>query len=65
MPRFGKRSKQRLKGVDAKLVNLRNELNGLHFDYNNPKSLASASKRGEVKGYPNFSLVENELIIKP
>ena len=26
MPRFGKRSKQRLKGVDAKLVNLLNEL---------------------------------------
>ena len=26
MPRFGKRSKQRLKGVDAKLVNVLNEL---------------------------------------
>jgi len=26
MPRFGKRSKQRLKGVDAKLVNVANEL---------------------------------------
>ena len=26
MPRFGKRSKERLKGVDAKLVNVLNEL---------------------------------------
>ena len=26
MPRFGRRSKQRLKGVDAKLVNVANEL---------------------------------------
>ena len=26
MPRFGKRSKRRLKGVDAKLVNVANEL---------------------------------------
>ena len=53
-------------GIDwEEAFNLRNELNGLHFDYDNPKSLASASKRGEVKGYPNFSLVENELIIKP
>ena len=26
MPRFGKRSKERLKGVDAKLVNVANEL---------------------------------------
>ena len=26
MPRFGKRSKQRLKGVDTKLVNVLNEL---------------------------------------
>ena len=26
MPRFGKRSKSRLKGVDAKLVNVPNEL---------------------------------------
>ncbi len=47
------------------VFDIRNELNGLHFDYNNPKSLASASKRGDVKGYPDFSLVENELIIKP
>ena len=26
MPKFGKRSKERLKGVDAKLVNVLNEL---------------------------------------
>jgi len=47
------------------VFDIRNELNGLHFDEDNPKSLAWAAKNGTVKGWPNFSIVENELIIKP
>ena len=53
-------------GIDwEEVFNIRNELNGLHFDEDNPKSLAWAANNNTVKGYPNFSLVENELIIKP
>jgi SAM-dependent methyltransferase len=53
-------------GIDwEEVFNIRNELNGLHFDEDNPKSLAWAAKNDTVKGWPNFSIVENELIIKP
>jgi len=47
MPRFGRRSKQRLKGVDAKLVNVANELIKL-MDVTVIEGLRSQERQNEL-----------------
>jgi len=47
MPRFGKRSKQRLKGVDAKLINVANELIKL-MDVTVIEGLRSQDRQNEL-----------------
>ena len=47
MPRFGRRSKQRLKGVDAKLVNVANELVKL-MDVTVLEGLRSQERQNEL-----------------
>jgi len=47
MPRFGKRSKERLKGVDAKLVNVANELIKL-MDVTVIEGLRSQERQNEL-----------------
>jgi len=47
MPRFGKRSKERLKGVDAKLVNVANELIKL-MDVTIIEGLRSQERQNEL-----------------
>ena len=47
MPRFGRRSKQRLKGVDAKLVNVTNELIKL-MDVTVIEGLRSQERQNEL-----------------
>jgi hypothetical protein len=47
MPRFGKRSKQRLKGVDAKLINVANELIKL-MDVTVIEGLRSQERQNEL-----------------
>ena len=47
MPRFGKRSKKRLKGVDAKLVNIANELIKL-MDVTVIEGLRSQERQNEL-----------------
>ena len=47
MPRFGKRSKERLKGVDTKLVNVLNELIKI-MDVTIIEGLRSAERQEEL-----------------
>ena len=47
MPRFGRRSKQRLKGVDAKLINVANELIKL-MDVTVIEGLRSQERQNEL-----------------
>ena len=47
MPKFGKRSKQRLKGVDTKLVNVLNEV-VKHFDITVIEGLRSQERQNEL-----------------
>ena len=47
MPKFGKRSKERLKGVDAKLVNVANELIKL-MDVTVIEGLRSQERQNEL-----------------
>ena len=47
MPKFGKRSKERLKGVDAKLVNVLNEV-VKHFDITVIEGLRSQERQNEL-----------------
>ena len=47
MPRFGKRSRERLKGVDPKLVNVLNEV-VKHFDITVIEGLRSQERQNEL-----------------
>lgn len=47
MPRFGKRSKQRLKGVDSRLVNVLNEV-VKYFDITVIEGLRSQKRQNEL-----------------
>ncbi len=47
MPKFGKRSKQRLQGVDAKLVNVLNEV-VKYFDITVIEGIRSQERQNEL-----------------
>ena len=47
MPKFGKRSKQRLRGVDTKLVNVLNEV-VKHFDITVIEGLRSQERQNDL-----------------
>jgi hypothetical protein len=47
MPRFGKRSRERLKGVDSKLVNVLNEV-VKYFDITVIEGLRSQERQNEL-----------------